>query len=177
MTNITIFMGAALLLLAVLSLWLFGRVMALKSKNGQLRERLESFGWFAADDEGHAAKTVGSPSDNDAELFALMDRQIDEEQLFLDPNFDRSSVCRLTGLSKDRVGQLIKRYSGACNLQVYVNRKRVAYARQLMGTHTHYSMEAIANECGIGNLSTFYRVFRQVYGASPAEYRKSKLNN
>lgn len=177
MTIITIFMGAVILLLAVLSLWLFSRVRALKGENGLLRERLHVLGWSAAANDDTATATGGSPSDNDAELFAFIDQQIDEKQLYLDPDFDRTNVCRLTGLSKERVGQLVKRYSGACNLQVYVNRKRVAYARQLMVTHAHYSMEAVANECGIGNLSTFYRIFKQVYGLPPAEFRRTVVRD
>ena len=126
------------------------------------------------DDEKEGADM--EKTDADDELFASIDRRIDEGQLYLDPGFGRDSICRLTGLSKERVGQLIKRYGGVGNLQVYVNRKRAAYAKQLMHEHKNYTMEAIANECGIGNLSTFYRIFKQVYGVSPAEFRRSVDN-
>lgn len=130
------------------------------------------------DDEGEedagvtAGEDAGATAGEDAELFASIDRRIDEGRLYLDPGFGRDSICRLTGLSKERVGQLIK-HGGVGNLQVYVNRKRAAYAKQLMHEHANYTMEAIANECGIGNLSTFYRIFKQVYGVSPAEFRRS----
>lgn len=126
------------------------------------------------DDEKEGADM--EKTDADDELFASIDRRIDEGQLYLDQGFGRDSICRLTGLSKERVGQLIKRYGGVGNLQVYVNRKRAAYAKQLMHEHKNYTMEAIANECGIGNLSTFYRIFKQVYGVSPAEFRRSVDN-
>lgn len=127
----------------------------------------------AADDAATDGADGDAATDEDAVLFAAIDRQIDEGQLFLDPNFGRDRICRLTGLSKERVGQLIKRYGGVGNLQVYVNRKRAAYAKGLMRSHVNYTMEAIANECGIGNLSTFYRIFKQVFGVSPAEFRRS----
>ena len=109
----------------------------------------------------------------DGQLFLCLRDLIENERLYLQPDFGRQTLIEHTGLSKERVGQLIKRYGGVGNLQVYVNRKRAAYAKGLMRSHVNYTMEAIANECGIGNLSTFYRIFKQVFGVSPAEFRRS----
>ena len=112
-----------------------------------------------------------------AEEFAAIDRRVDEQRLFLDATFGREGLCAASGLSKERIGQLIRRFGGGGNVQTYLNRKRVAYALTLMQQHPHYSMEAVAEECGIGNPSTFYRVFKQVYGTSPNEYRKIRRND
>lgn len=123
--------------------------------------------------------TAPTPPDDDPvalQQFENLDRQIDADQLFLNPTFGRDDLCRLARLSKDRIGYLIKTYSGATNSQTYIARKRVVYATRLMSEHPNYSMEAIASECGIGNLSTFYRVFKQVYGLSPSEYRQKGQN-
>lgn len=106
------------------------------------------------------------------QLFHEMDSRIDEEQLYLNPDFGREEMCQLIGTNKTIMGKLIRKYSNDTNLQIYINRKRVAYATKLMQEHPNYSMEAIANECGIGNLSTFYRIFKHVYHISPAEYRQ-----
>ena len=108
----------------------------------------------------------------DLALFLDMDRHIDEGELFKKIGFGREDICRLTGLSKEHVGQLIKQFCKDGNLQTYINRKRIAYAEKLMKDNSNYSMEAIAIECGIGNLSTFYRLFKQTYGVAPAEYRQ-----
>ena len=199
MTTVTIIvvalMGVAIVLLGADCLRQRRRNSVLHEVIGDLRRQLDTLNYAdhpvaadgdaaddaAADDAGGDAAGDAAAdgadgdaaTDEDAALFAAIDRQIDEGQLFLDPNFGRDSICRLTGLSKERVGQLIKRYGGVGNLQVYVNRKRAAYAKGLMRSHVNYTMEAIANECGIGNLSTFYRIFKQVFGVSPAEFRRS----
>ena len=184
MTTVTIIvvalMGVAIVLLGADCLRLRRRNGVLYDVIGDLRRQLDTVNYadhpVAADGSGEADDNGDSnmtTDDEDAELFATIDRQIDQGQLFLDPGFSRDSICRLTGLSKERVGQLIKRYGGVGNLQVYVNRKRAAYAKELMRSHDNYTMEAIANECGIGNLSTFYRIFEQVFGVSPAEFRRS----
>jgi len=116
--------------------------------------------------------------DNEADeqleqLFHEMDRRIDQEQLYLNPDFGRDEMCQLIGINKTTMGKLIRKYSNATNLQIYISRKRIAYATTIMQQHPNYSMEAIANECGIGNLSTFYRIFKLVYHISPAEFRQN----
>ncbi|MBQ3754444.1 MAG: helix-turn-helix domain-containing protein [Prevotella sp.] len=175
-------MGVAIVLLGADCLRQRRRNGVLHEVIGDLRRQLDTLnyadhpvaaGGDAAADAAADGAEGDAATDEDAALFAAIDRQIDEGQLFLDPNFGRDSICRLTGLSKERVGQLIKRFGGVGNLQVYVNRKRAAYAKGLMRSHVNYTMEAIANECGIGNLSTFYRIFKQVFGVSPAEFRRS----
>ena len=44
----------------------------------------------------------------------------------------------------------------------------------MLKEHPEYAIEAIAGECGIPNKQTFYRLFLEQYGMTPAEYRMSK---
>ena len=44
----------------------------------------------------------------------------------------------------------------------------------MLKEHPEYAVEAIAGECGIPNKQTFYRLFLEQYGMTPAEYRMSK---
>ena len=129
-------------------------------------------------EEQAGEQTVEDVEDNEADeqleqLFHEMDRRIDQEQLYLNPDFGRDEMCQLIGINKTTMGKLIRKYSNATNLQIYISRKRIAYATTIMQQHPNYSMEAIANECGIGNLSTFYRIFKLVYHISPAEFRQN----
>lgn len=53
----------------------------------------------------------------------------------------------------------------------YMNRVRMDYAaRRLSGSDE--SIAGIALDCGIGNLSHFYRLFRAEHGMAPAAYRR-----
>lgn len=151
-------------------------VVYLLRQNRALRRRLVSPPvWAAIPSQPSPSPAPPLPTNqplDTAALFEALNRRVNEERLFLDPDFGREGLCAVSGLQKERIGELIRLYGGGGNVQTYLNRKRVAYAVTLMQEHPNYSMEAIAVECGIGNISTFYRVFKQAYGASPNEYRK-----
>ena len=53
----------------------------------------------------------------------------------------------------------------------YVTRQRLSNARTLL-INTDMSVNQIINEVGYSNTTQFYRVFRQHYHMTPAEYRK-----
>ena len=168
-------------LLAALLLAALAAIAYLLGQNRALRRRLALLSPLlpitpAPAVSPQASPSSSSPSDqsptDSAAVFEALNRRVNDERLFLDPNFGREGLCAVSGLQKERIGELIRLYGGGGNVQTYLNRKRVAYAVTLMLQHPNYSMEAIAAECGIGNLSTFYRVFKQAYGASPNEYRK-----
>ena len=52
----------------------------------------------------------------------------------------------------------------------YVNRIRMEHAAMLLG-EGRQSIESVAADCGIANLSYFYRLFRQHYGTTPLAYK------
>ena len=39
----------------------------------------------------------------------------------------------------------------------------------------NYTVESIANDCGIPSVATLYRLFSQKYGMTPTEYRQTVL--
>ena len=119
--------------------------------------------------------TSGEPQEDDADLmiFKRMDRMIDEQQLYLNPNLNRDDLCALIGVDKNRMGSILKQYSSETNLKAYINRKRMLHALQLMRRHPEWTILAIAQSSGITNTATFNRIFRQNFGMSPTEYLKS----
>ena len=44
-------------------------------------------------------------------------------------------------------------------------------AAKLLKEKPNYSIEAIAQECGVSVRQTFYRLFSKKYGMTPADYR------
>lgn len=127
---------------------------------------------------GAAVPAADKPADAEApeaRLFRQIDERIDRERLYCNPDFGRDELCRLTGLSRARLGALLQQYTDASNSQVYINRKRIAYAAQLLADHPEYSIEAISFDCGLRVRTTFYRLFKDTYGMAPAEYRRRHL--
>ena len=112
-------------------------------------------------------------TDPNRELFLTLDHRIESEQLYLNPDLNRDDLCRLIGVGKNQLGNILSNYSGEPNSQVYINRKRIRYAVVLMREHPQWTMASIAENCGMKNTPTFNRIFRQTYGMTPTEYRKA----
>jgi AraC-like DNA-binding protein len=54
----------------------------------------------------------------------------------------------------------------------FVNEFRIAHACRLL-SNDHLSISSVSYECGFNNLSHFNKLFRQVTGGSPRDYRRS----
>ncbi len=103
--------------------------------------------------------------------FKEIDRRITEEELFLNPGFGRDDLMRLTGLDKNRLPAFIQQFA-ATNIPGYINAKRMEYAADMMRQHPDYTMNAIAEACGIMSAATFIRNFKAVFGMAPSDFRK-----
>lgn len=136
----------------------------IRKKNRLMRQAIDDFA------KAQAAADAEPVIDDNQMLFQRIDRRIDEEKLFLNPDLNRDSLCELFGIDKNRMGQVIKAYSDSDNLSAYLNRKRMQYAVVQMREHPNWKMQAIAESCGIPSISSFNRVFKQVYGMSPTDY-------
>lgn len=113
---------------------------------------------------------VSASQDPDFALFQRLDSLLDLEQLFLDPTLDRERLCGLLGIEKNRMGRLIRVYSGCDNLSAYVNGKRIRHACTLMLQHPEWTLQAVAESSGIPSIATFNRAFHAALGLSPTAW-------
>ena len=51
---------------------------------------------------------------------------------------------------------------------------RLDYSLVLLKDFKHYTIEAVAIDSGFGNVRTYQRIFRDKYGMTPMEYRKTQ---
>ncbi len=58
----------------------------------------------------------------------------------------------------------------------YVNERRMEHAALLLGG-SDLPVESVSHQCGIGNLSHFYRLFRRQFGMTPRRYRSLNQRN
>lgn len=122
-------------------------------------------------DSTEQAKEAGGEVVNHSyETFLQMENIIMEEQLFLNPRFGRDELLRMTGIHKNDLSYLLKRYAGVSNVNSYLNRLRVEYSVKLIKEKNNFSIEAIAEEAGFNSRSTFYRAFYKQFGMTPTEY-------
>ena len=109
----------------------------------------------------------------DRELFERIDNAIREKQLFLQADFTRDTLCQMLNISKTQCSSVIKAYAN-CSFPSYINRLRLNHAIELMKRYPQYSIEAIANDCGMER-ANFHRRFIEEFGITPSEFKKTKL--
>lgn len=104
------------------------------------------------------------------ELFALFDRKVRQEKLYLDYSLGRDQYARVMGVDKNRFAGVLKEF-GNTNLSAYLNNLRLEYAIELFHENPEWPISKIAEQSAIPNLSTFYRLFKDKYGMSPNLFR------
>jgi len=84
---------------------------------------------------------------------------------------DLQQIARLSGLSASRLSRLFKRQTGYTWVD-FRSRERLRRFLQFYGAGQRTTMIEAALQAGFGSYPQFHRVFRQVMGCSPAEYRR-----
>mgnify|MGYP002524676154 CR=1 FL=1 len=132
--------------------------------------RLRNCGEVASLTEVREPEALPVP-DPQRQEFMELDARIRKDKLFLLPDISRENIVSMTGLNKNRLAQLIQQYSGQ-NLTSYINSMRVEYSLELLSAGEE-TIETVAYDSGFNNVRTFYRIFREKFGMTPAEYRKA----
>ncbi len=93
-------------------------------------------------------------------------------QAVRDPTVFRGGAAafvRVAGRSHEHVCRVTRLELGITPA-AFVNRIRIEHSALLLG-HGGLPIPEVARECGIENLSHFYRLFRTQYGVTPRQYR------
>lgn len=117
----------------------------------------------------------GGLSDYETEnrrIFEMLDRQVNDRRLFLNPDLTRDDLVRVAHTDKNRLAKIMQQHEYA-NTSDYVNRKRLDYAAAELEVHPEWTINAIAESCGLPNVPTFNRLFRKRFGMTPSEFRKA----
>ena len=128
--------------------------------------------------------TLPKDRDTDSDRDSLPYREIQQRQLFyrfhqylLDKHhftkidIDREDLVTALATNRTTLSEAVKAITGK-TLMEYIHTLRLEKARKMLDTKTELTIEAIAAECGLA-YRTFYRLFKDCYHVSPAEYRKS----
>jgi AraC family cel operon transcriptional repressor len=94
-------------------------------------------------------------------------REIQKENRF---EGGTSALVRLTAHSPEHVARQFRKFLG-CTPTDIINEARMAYVATRL-TDGNDKILNIALDCGIQNLSHFYRVFRKKFRLTPLEYRR-----
>lgn len=142
-----------------------------RAENG---EDVEKKGLSVATSEGASEEEDAAArlkDDKSRDMFLQLEQRIINERLFRKPKISRDELIALLGVDKGTFVSLLMVFSGK-PFNRYINDMRLDYAAALLRKNTNFSVEAIAIDCGIPVRQTFYRLFTEKFGLSPAEYRK-----
>lgn len=109
----------------------------------------------------------------DEQLFLCLRDLIENEKLFLKPDFGRQTLIEHTGLSKERIGAAFAQGSDSVSLPAYVRELRLDYAVRLMNDQPDIAVEMVSQSSGFTNADTFTRNFRAKFGMTPTTYKQT----
>lgn len=186
-TAISIATGILALLILAFALYAFRQWRATREKNRILAQQITEAVKYkekyrelsvSAEPSVHSAKPELAISDftelSDEQLFLCLRDLIENEQLFLQPDFGRQSLIDRTGLSKERIGAAFAQGSDSVSLPAYVRELRLDYAVRLMNDQPYLSVEQVCQASGFTSADTFTRNFRAKYGMTPTAYKQTK---
>lgn len=189
-TAISIAVAILALLILAFAVYVFRQWRATKEKNRILanqiaeaveyREKLREQKKMQAAADDQAAGAGLSISDfttlTDEQLFLCLRDLIENERLFLQPDFGRQTLIDRTGLSKDRIGAAFAQGSDNNSLPAYVRELRLDYAIRLMNDQPDIAVEQVSQASGFTSADTFTRNFRAKYGMTPTAYKQTKIS-
>ncbi|MBR3009576.1 MAG: helix-turn-helix domain-containing protein [Prevotella sp.] len=184
---ISIATGSLALLILVFALYAFRQWRITQQRNRILAQQITEAVEYkekyrelsiSAETSVHPAKPELAISDfteiSDEQLFLCLRDLIENEQLFLQPDFGRQSLIDRTGLSKERIGAAFAQGSNSVSLPAYVRELRLDYAIRLLNDQPDLTVEQVSQASGFTSADTFTRNFRAKYGMTPTAYKQAK---
>ncbi len=153
-------------------------MIRLVSRNLDLSERLEENVEFRrrADVarellENNAERQRNADLQDDSQLMALIELRVEADRPHLKADFNAADLAHLLGVSQERLNRLFRHQSIHRTPEAYIDNLRVLAALKMLRDKPQWTIQAIADECGLGNVRTLQRRVQEVIGMSPMEYR------
>lgn len=152
----------------------FGRDLAIRARMFELILLLCNYVAVekVCEPEKEKGRATQTPEDTQA-----TERLANLEKIFnyVEQNYQKpitlQDAADVLGFTSSYFARFFKKYSGETFLS-YLNAFRINKARDMLFMEK-YSITRISEEVGIPNVKTFNRLFKQLIGASPLQYRKS----
>ena len=122
--------------------------------------------------DGNINRQRNADLQDDAQLLALLELRVEQQHLHLQPDFDTDALAKLLGVSHDRLVRLFRNKTIHRTPEAYIDNLRVLAALRMLREKPQWTIAAIAEECGLGNIRTLQRRVQEVIGMTPAQYRQ-----
>lgn len=110
--------------------------------------------------------------DKNSELFARLEEVMKTQKLYLEKNLTRERAAEMIGSNRTYLSQMINEKTGMSFVH-YVNNYRLNEAIEILSDpENNTPMKALSADLGFSSPSTFYKLFLEKVGMSPAKYRE-----
>ena len=154
-------------------------LIRLVSRNLDLSERLEEDLEMRRRTEvalellnGNIERQRNADLKDDAQLMALIELHVEQDRPHLKPDFDSAALAQLLGVSQERLARLFRHQTIHRTPDAYIDNLRVLAALRMLREKPQWSIAAVAEESGIGNVRTLQRRVQEVVGMTPVDYRR-----
>lgn len=106
------------------------------------------------------------------EVIEKINKLLDLDKVYQEPSFSRTDLSRELDLPEAKVSKIINGCFGKTVPQI-INERRVKDSLQLL-KQTDAQISVVAEQVGFNSLPTFNRVFKDMMGVSPSEYRQNR---
>lgn len=135
----------------------------------QIRGLLCAFLSYLSSPQNYHCTNVKLDTGSDFLIFSRIKHLLEES----DGRMSRAELEQRLHYSGDYLNRLVNRYSGMCIFDygmTFCLKKAAMYL-----TQTNESVESIAAKLQFSNRTHFYHLFREMYGMTPKEYRKTHV--
>lgn len=118
---------------------------------------------------------VGATEDELSMLKQRLTESMEEDRLYLESNLSLAELAAHIGTTDKKLSALLNHYIDA-SFYDYINDYRIALvkSRLIDDQYNKYSILGIAMDSGFNSKASFNRIFKQVTGMSPSQYKSSK---
>ncbi|MGL5787730.1 MAG: two-component regulator propeller domain-containing protein [Bacteroidales bacterium] len=117
-------------------------------------------------------------TDSSVRLMTQLDSLMEKEELYLNKRLNKAQLASYLKLSEQQLTQILKENKQK-GFPDYVNSYRIEAVKRKMEEprYKDFTLWAIGEECGFNSKTSFYRVFKEVTGTTPAEYLEKMNQN
>ena len=171
---------AAAILVILLIGYLFWRTrkynQELLEKNRRLLAEIEQ---REQEEQQAIVQLKAEPQENltaNQQLFCrICDLMDGSDHIYTDADLDRNRLAQLLGTNEHYITDAISTCTDGKSVNGFLNEYRLRYAARRLATTTD-AIGVIAELSGFSR-SSFFRIFSEVYGMSPSEYRKASMKS
>ncbi len=159
---------AGILLISALFIFMWFKT---RSRNKKMVQQIRQLQFMHGENIGQAEESGEDPRLK--KIYEATLDVIDRKERYLSTlNLDQ--WCLEIGYNRNLVSKAMHYYRHT-TLTKYITQLRLIRASELL-SGTDLSIEMVAEKSGFGGLATLVRNFKQVYGMTPAEYRKMSIS-